>query len=229
MRAMDPPASPLQVLLVDDDPKLVSLLARGLAFEGYDVATAADGEVALAAVDERAPHVVLLDIAMPGMDGFEVCRRLRMAHDVPVIMLTARDDVTDTVTGLRLGADDYVGKPFAFEELLARIESVLRRRGTVPSALTYADLTLDPATREVRRGSRQVELTPTEFGLLVLLLRRPSQVLTRGQLIESVWGPDAPEQGALDVHIGHLRHKLERCGEPRLVVTVRGVGFSLRG
>lgn len=226
---MDIPSAPLRVLVVDDDSKLVSLLARGLAFEGFDVVTAADGEGCLVAVDEHAPHVVLLDVAMPGMDGFEVCRRLRVTKDVPVIMLTARDDVSDTVTGLRLGADDYVGKPFAFEELLARIDAVLRRRGTAPVALSYADLSLDPSTREVRRGRRRVDLTPTEFGLLVTLLRLPRQVLTRRQLIEAVWGLDSPEQGALDVHIGHLRQKLESGGEPRLVVTVRGVGFSLRG
>lgn len=217
------------MLIVDDDPKLVSLLARGLAFEGFEVATAADGAACLTAVDQQVPHLVLLDIAMPGLDGFEVCRLLRVSHDVPVIMLTARDDVDDTVTGLRSGADDYVGKPFAFEELLARIEAVLRRRGTAPVTLAYANLSLDPATREVRRGTRRVELTPTEYGLLMALLRHPRQVLTRRQLVETVWGPDAPEPGALDVHIGHLRHKLERDGEPRLVVTVRGVGFALRG
>jgi two-component system response regulator MprA len=225
---MSTPPAALRVLIVDDDPKLVSLLARGLAFEGFDVATAADGPAGLAAVAAEAPHVVLLDVAMPGMDGFETCRQLRASHDVPVIMLTARDDVTDTVTGLRTGADDYVVKPFAFEELLARIEAVLRRRGSAPGPLTCADLVLDPATREVRRRGRPVELTPTEFALLLVLMRHPRQVLTRGQLVEAVWGPHPPEPSALDVHIGHLRHKLESDGEPRLIVTVRGVGFAVR-
>lgn len=217
-----------RLLIIDDDPKLVSLLARGLAFEGFEVLTATDGPAGLAAVAEAQPHLVVLDIAMPGMDGFEVCRRLRAAHDVPIIMLTARDEVADTVTGLNLGADDYVGKPFAFEELLARIGAVLRRHGAAPIPLTYADLSLNPATREVRRGTRPVELTPTEFGLLLTLLRHPRQVLTRRQLVATVWDGQAPEPGVLDVHVGHLRAKLEAGGEPRLVTTVRGVGYALR-
>lgn len=221
--------APTRVLLIDDDSKLVALLARGLAFEGFDVVTAEDGESGLSAARERLPHLVLLDIAMPGLDGFEVCRRLRAAHDVPVIMLTARDDVADTVTGLNLGADDYVGKPFAFEELLARIAAVLRRRGRDPCPLSYGDLRLDPVTRDVHRSSRQIELTPKEYDLLLTLLRHPRQVLTRRQLIEAVWGADPPEPGALDVHIGHLRQKLEQGGGPRLITTVRGVGFALRG
>ncbi len=164
-------AAPTRVLLIDDDPKLVALLARGLAFEGFDVVTAEDGEAGLSTVRDRQPDLVLLDIAMPGLDGFEVCRRLRAAHDVPVIMLTARDDVADTVIGLNLGADDYVVKPFAFEELLARITAVLRRRGRDPSPLSYGDLQLDPTTREVHRGEREIALTPKEFDLLLTLLR----------------------------------------------------------
>lgn len=217
-----------RLLIIDDDPKLVSLLARGLAFEGFEVLTAADGPAGLAAVAEEHPHLVVLDIAMPGMDGFEVCRRLRAAHDVPIIMLTARDDVADTVTGLNLGADDYLGKPFAFEELLARIGAALRRSGATSVPLTYSDLSLNPSTREVRRGTRCVELTPTEFALLLTLMRHPRQVLTRGQLVATVWGGEAVEPGVLDVHIGHLRAKLELDGEPRLVTTVRGVGYVLR-
>lgn len=190
--------------------------------------SAPDGIRGLAAVVDRRPDLVLLDVAMPGPDGFEVCRRLRAAYDIPVIMLTARDDVHDTVTGLRTGADDYVCKPFPFEELLARIEAVLRRRGTSGLPLRYADLSLNPTTRDVMRGQRRAELTPTEFGLLLTLIRHPRQVLTRTQLAEAVWGTQSPEAGALDVHIGHLRRKLESAGEPRLVITVRGVGFALR-
>ncbi|MGH3433510.1 MAG: winged helix-turn-helix domain-containing protein, partial [Thermocrispum sp.] len=189
---------------------------------------APDGVRGLAAVVQRRPDLVLLDVAMPGPDGFEVCRRLQAAHDVPVIMLTARDDMHDTVKGLRSGADDYVCKPFAFEELLARIEAVLRRRGTSGQPLRYADLALNPSTHEVSRGERPVELTPTEFGLLLTLIRHPRQVLTRDQLTDAVWGAQTPEPTALDVHIGHLRRKLESAGEPRLVITVRGVGFALR-
>jgi two-component system response regulator MprA len=216
------------VLLIDDDPKLTSLLQRGLAYEGFEVQCAQDGETGLALANERTPHVVLLDIAMPGADGFEVCRRLRLGNDVPIIMLTARDDVVDKVTALDLGADDYVPKPFAFEELVARIRAVLRRRQASEEPITYSDLTLDPRTREVARAGRAIELTPREFELLLMFLRHPRQVLTRQQLLETVWGYDSPEQGVLDVHIGHLRQKLEAHGS-RLIHTIRGIGFALRG
>lgn len=227
---MTVPAAPARVLVVDDDPKLVALLGRGLAFEGFDVVTAPDGAAALELLGtEPRPQLVLLDVAMPDMDGFEVCRRLRTTDEVPVIMVTARDDVRDTVTGLGLGADDYICKPFAFEELLARIGAVLRRRGNASTPLDYADLRVDPATREVHRDDRAVALTPTEFALLLVFLRNPRRVLSRRALVEAVWGADMAEPGCLDVHIGHLRRKLEAAGESRLIVTVRGVGFALRG
>jgi two-component system, OmpR family, response regulator MprA len=230
LKVTEVPTAPVhnRLLIIDDDPKLVSLLARGLTFEGFEVLTATDGPEGLAAVTKAPPQVVILDVAMPGMDGFEVCRRLRATHDVPIIMLTARDDVADIVTGLNLGADDYLGKPFAFEELLARIGAALRRSGTASIPLTYADISLNPVTREVHRGTRPIELTPTEFGILLTLLRHPRQVLTRPQLMAAVWEGEAPEPGVLDVHIGNLRAKLEADGEPRLVTTVRGVGYVLR-
>jgi two-component system, OmpR family, response regulator MprA len=219
-----------RVLLIDDDPKIVSLLQRGLAFEGFDVTTAADGTAGLSAANAQPPQVVLLDIALPEPDGFEVCRRLRLAHDVPIIMLTARDDVSDKVTALNLGADDYVAKPFAFDELLARMRAVLRRHQKGEEPLTYLDLVVDPRTREVTRSGAPVELTAREFDLLLFFMRHPRQVLTREQLTERVWGYDeSPETNALDVHIGHLRQKLEADGGSRLIQTIRGIGYALRG
>jgi two-component system response regulator MprA len=219
-----------RVLLIDDDPKIVSLLQRGLAFEGFDVTTATDGTAGLSAANAQPPQVVLLDIALPEPDGFEVCRRLRLAHDVPIIMLTARDDVSDKVTALNLGADDYVAKPFAFDELLARMRAVLRRHQKGEEPLTYLDLVVDPRTREVTRSGVPVELTAREFDLLLFFMRRPRQVLTREQLTERVWGYDeSPETNALDVHIGHLRQKLEADGGSRLIQTIRGIGYALRG
>jgi two-component system, OmpR family, response regulator MprA len=177
------------------------------------------------------PDAVILDIGMPRLDGLEVCRRMRQAGDrTPILMLTARDAVQDRVDGLDAGADDYVVKPFALEELLARLRALLRRTNGDPSEeLTYADLTLDRATREVRRGDRPVELTKTEFSLLEHLLRHPRLVLTRSQLFEAVWGYDfGPRSNSLEVYIGYLRRKTEEGGEPRLIQTVRGVGYSLR-
>jgi len=165
---------------------------------------------------------------MPGADGFEVCRRLRLSNDVPIIMLTARDDVVDKVTALNLGADDYVPKPFAFEELVARIRAVLRRRQASEEPMSYGDLTLDPRTREIARAGHAIELTPREFELLLMFMQHPRQVLTRQQLLETVWGYDSPEPGVLDVHVGHLRQKLEAHGS-RLIHTIRGIGFALRG
>jgi two-component system, OmpR family, response regulator MprA len=218
-----------RILLVDDDPKIVPLLARGLAYEGFEVFTAADGNAGLTAARAHEPHVVLLDIAMPGPDGFEVCRRLRTMGDTAIIMLTARDEVVDKVGALNLGADDYVAKPFAFDELVARIRAVLRRRRTGSDPLAYADLTLNPQTREVRRAEGAVDLTAREYELLLMLMRHPRQVLTRDQLLERVWGYDAQaDTNTLDVHIGHLRQKLEAGGGPRLIQTLRGVGYALR-
>jgi two-component system response regulator MprA len=219
-----------KVLLIDDDPKIVALLQRGLAFEGFEVVTAMDGGAGLAAATTHHPQIVLLDIAMPGPDGFEVCRRLRLAHDVPIIMLTARDDVVDKVTALNLGADDYVAKPFAFDELVARIRAVLRRHHSGDEPLTYADLVVDPRTREARRGSDTLDLTAREFDLFLFFMRHPRQVLTREQLLQRVWGYEADaDTNVVEVHVGHLRQKLEAGGGSRLIQTIRGIGYALRG
>ena len=219
-----------RILLVDDDPKIVPLLQRGLAYEGFEVYTALDGPAGLDAARRHQPHLVLLDIAMPGPDGFEVCRRLRLQADVAIIMLTARDDVADKVSALNLGADDYVAKPFAFDELVARIRAVLRRHNVGGEPLVYADLALNPATHEVQRAGYRVELTTREYELLVLFMRHPRQVLTRDQILERVWGYDSEtETNALEVHVGHLRQKLEAHGGSRLIQTIRGIGYTLRG
>jgi two-component system, OmpR family, response regulator MprA len=218
-----------RILLVDDDPKIVPLLQRGLAYEGFEVHTAMDGNAGLDAAQAHRPHVVLLDIAMPGPDGFEVCRRLRVQGDMAIIMLTARDEVVDKVGALNLGADDYVSKPFAFDELVARIRAVLRRRGSESEPLVYADLALHPQTREVQRAGAAIELTAREYELLLLFMRHPRQVLTRDVLLERIWGYDGQaDTNTLDVHIGHLRQKLEARGGPRLIRTLRGVGYALR-
>ena len=219
-----------RILLVDDDPKIIALLRRGLAYEGFEVYTAMDGDAGLAAAQKYQPHIVLLDITMPGQDGFELCRRLRLHDDMAIIMLTARDDVEDKVNALNLGADDYVPKPFAFDELVARIRAVLRRQNVSGELLTYADLEINQATREVQRAGSPIELTTLEYELLVLFMHHPRQVLTRDQILERVWGyNDETETNVLDVHIGHLRQKLEAYGSPRLIQTIRGIGYALRG
>jgi len=222
----------VKILVVDDEPQLRRALERALKLEGYEVALAADGDQALAAVASSRPDAIVLDVLMPGRDGLEVCRALRGGDDhTPVLMLTARDAVSDRVDGLDAGADDYVVKPFALEELLARVRALLRRSdsGGGGEPLGYADLTLDPATREVRRGERDVELTKTEFALLEQLMRHPRQVLTRSQIFEAVWGYDfGPRSNSLEVYVGYLRRKTEEGGEPRLIQTVRGVGYALR-
>ena len=220
------------VLIVDDDQKLLKMLRRTLVYEGFDVATAADGHEALAQVDAHRPDVIILDWLMPGLDGIGVMERLRAAHDeTMILMLTARDAIEDRVEGLESGADDYLVKPFAPAELLARIHALLRRSG-VPGegqALSYVDLVLDPTTRETRRGERQFELTPTEFELLHYLMRHPRQVLRREQILEEVWGYDfGGDDNVLEVYVGYLRKKTEQAGEPRLIQTVRGVGYVLR-
>jgi two-component system, OmpR family, response regulator MprA len=219
-----------RVLLVDDDPKIISLLRRGLAYEGFEVYTAMDGESGLAAAQQYQPHIALLDITMPGTDGFEVCRRLRLQGESAIIMLTARDDVEDKVNALDIGADDYVPKPFAFDELVARIRAVLRRQNAGEERLNYADLEINRATREVHRAGHPIGLTTLEYELLVLFMRHPRQVLTRDQILDRVWGYDAEtETNALEVHIGHLRQKLEASGGARLIQTIRGIGYALRG
>ena len=220
----------MRILIVDDEPAVRAALERALALEHYEVELAADGVEALDRIARSPPDAVVLDVAMPVLDGLEVCRRLRAAGDrTPVLMLTARDAVDDRVEGLDAGADDYLVKPFALRELQARLRALLRRteRGVEP--LRYADLTLDPGAHEVRRGERRIPLSRTEFSLLELLMRHPRQVLTRTQIFESVWGYDlGASSNALGVYMGYLRRKTEAGGEPRLLHTVRGVGYVLR-
>jgi two-component system, OmpR family, response regulator MprA len=221
------------ILIVDDDNRVTSALRRTLAYEGYSISVAANGEAALAAVRTKPPDLVILDLMLPGIDGLEVCRRLRNAGDsIAVLMLTARDAVADRVTGLETGADDYLVKPFALEELLARVKALLRRRNPPDVAreiLRFEDLELDTATRQATRGSRLIDLSTTEYELLAMFLRNPRIVLTRSVLMDRIWGTDF-EGGpnVLEVYIGHLRSKLEQIGEKRLIQTVRGAGYVLR-
>ncbi len=221
------------ILIVDDENRVTNALRRTLAYEGYAVSTAADGESALALARAKPPDLVILDLMLPGIDGLEVCRRLRAAGDeVAVLMLTARDRVADRVAGLETGADDYLVKPFALEELLARIKALLRRRHPPDisrEVLCFADLELDTATRQAKRGNCIIDLSTTEYELLALFLRNPRIVLTRGLLMDRIWGRDF-EGGpnVLEVYIGHLRAKLEQQGEQRLIQTVRGAGYVLR-
>ncbi|WP_320671586.1 response regulator transcription factor [Patulibacter defluvii] len=224
-----------QVLVVDDEPTVVTALERALRLDGHEVGVATDGERALDQLASSQPDLVVLDVMMPRVDGLEVCRRLRASGDrTPVLMLTARDGIDDRVDGLDAGADDYLPKPFALRELRARVRALLRRAepeedGAADEALAFADLRLDPVTRDVRRGDRRIELTRTEFALLELFLRHPRVVLTRSQLFEHVWGYDlGATSNALGVYVGYLRRKTEEGGEPRLLHTVRGVGYALR-
>jgi len=222
----------MRILVVDDDAAVRDALRRSLAYNGYEVELANDGAEALAVLAQRRPDAVVLDVMMPRVDGLEACRRLRAAgDDVPVLVLTARDSVADRVAGLDAGADDYLPKPFALEELLARLRALLRRtrRDGSEGALRFADLTLDLGTRDVRRGAREIRLTRTEFALLELLMRHPRQVLTRERILEDVWGFDFPTTAnSLEVYVGYLRRKTEADAELRLVHTVRGVGYVLR-
>ena len=225
----------VKILVVDDERAVRESLRRALQLEGYEIELAADGREALSvlAEEEPQPDAVILDVLMPGVDGLEVCRRLRdTGNRVPVLMLTARDEVENRVAGLDAGADDYVTKPFALEELLARVRALLRRTTNGDGAgevLTFADLEVDLGTRDVRRAGRAIELTRTEFALLELFLRNPRQVLTRSIIFERVWGYDFGfASNSLDVYIGYLRRKTEADGEPRLIQTVRGVGYALR-
>ena len=221
----------MNILVVDDEPAVRRAVERALKFEGYDVSQAEDGVEALEVLARENVDAVVLDVLMPRLDGVELCRRIRAAGDrTPVLMLTARESVSDRVTGLDAGADDYLVKPFALQELLARLRALLRRVGdTDNGAITFADLFLDPETREVRRGDRQMELTRTEFALLELLLRNARKVMTREVIFERVWGYDfGANSNSLEVYIGYLRRKTEAEGEPRLIHTVRGVGYVLR-
>ena len=223
-----------RVLVVDDDRAVRESLRRSLEFNGYDVALAEDGAQALAGIGSAHPDVVIMDVMMPRLDGLEATRALRAAgNDVPILVLTARDAIGDRVEGLDAGADDYLTKPFALQELLARLRALLRR--VVPAeedadeTLTFADLSLDLATREVRRGERAIELTRTEFTLLEMFLRRPRRVLERSFILEEVWGYDFPTTAnSLEVYVGYLRRKTEAESESRLIHTVRGVGYVLK-
>ncbi len=222
----------MRILVVDDERSVREAVARALTLEGYAVEQAADGEEALAMVRDRPPDAVVLDVLMPRVDGLEVCRRMRAAGDrTPVLMLTARDAVADRVAGLDSGADDYLVKPFALAELMARLRALFRRSlaGGEGQPLRFAGLVLDPRTYEASRDGRPLELTRTEFRLLELFLRHPRQVLTREVIFDRVWGYDfGPASNSLEVYVGYLRRKTEADGEPRLLHTVRGVGYVLR-
>ncbi len=218
------------VLIVDDEPHIVEFLRMGFEYEGFDVSVAMNGNEALRVAASSRPDVVILDLMLPGLDGLEVARRLRRTEDVGIIMLTAREAVDDRVAGLEIGADDYVTKPFAFKELLARVRAVLRRRGkNTDRVLAFQDVSLDRESRAVARGDRVIELTPREFELLELFLMHPRQVLTRDVILANIWGYDYEgDDNVLEVFVRHLREKLDD-NPPRLLRTVRGVGYVLRG
>lgn len=228
----------MKILVADDEQAVRDSLKRSLRFNGYEVCLAQDGEEALDMIRTEEPDLTILDVMMPKLDGLGVCRTLRSSgYDRPVLMLTARDGVSDRVAGLDAGADDYLPKPFALEELLARVRSLLRRaradsideNSHESSSLKFEDLTLNPETRDVTRGTRTISLTRTEFALLHLLMQNPRRVLSRQTILEEVWGYDFPTSGnALEVYIGYLRRKTEAAGENRLIHTVRGVGYVLR-
>jgi two-component system response regulator MprA len=216
-----------RILVVEDDSRLAATLERVLRAEGHDVELAGDGLDALRRAREHPPDLVVLDIMLPGLDGIAVCRRLRATSSSPILLLTALGGTEERVRGLDSGADDYLVKPFAYQELLARVRALLRRTGS-PDQLRFADLVLEPASRGAWRGSRSVTLTATEFELLEHFLRHPRQVLTREQLLEAVWKGEPDSDNVVAVYVGYLRQKLEEAGEPRLVHTVRGAGYALK-
>lgn len=219
------------ILLVDDDRHITEVLRRSLAYEGYSVDVALRGDEALQKALQHPPDLVVLDLMLPGIDGLEVCRRLRASgNQVPILMLTAKDSIPDRVAGLDIGADDYLVKPMELEELLARVRALLRRRNPeLAEVLRFADLELDTGSRMARRSQREISLSTTEYELLALFMRRPRQVLTRDIIMERVWGYDFEgESNVLEVYVGYLRSKLEAGGEPRLLHTVRGAGYVLR-
>lgn len=220
-----------EILVVDDDRSVAEMLRRNLAYEGFAVVVARDGAAALDLTRDRLPDLIILDVMLPGLDGLEVLRRLRAAGvGTPVLMLTARDAIEDRVAGLEEGADDYLVKPFAFRELLARVHALLRRsQGEEPEVLRFADVTLDTGSRLAQRASGVIELSTTEYELLACFMRHPNQVLTRQQLMERVWGYDFEgESNVLEVYVGYLRRKLEEGERSRLIQTVRGAGYVLR-
>lgn len=219
-----------QVLVIDDDRNITEFLRRALSYAGFAVSVANGGEEGLVLALSASPDVVILDVLMPELDGIEVCRRFRAGGDVPILMLTAKDEVSDRVKGLECGADDYLIKPFALEELIARLRALLRRRAPGnANYVRFADLTADLGTREVWRGERPVTLTAREFDLLAAFLRNPRQVLSRDQLLEQVWGFDTEvDTHVLEVYVRYLREKLEAAGEARLIHTLRGAGYALR-
>ena len=219
-----------KILVIDDDENITSFLKRALSYAGFSVETANSGEEGLQRALTNPPDAVVLDVLMPGIGGLEVCRRLRAGSDVPVLMLTAKDEVSDRVRGLDYGADDYLVKPFALEELTARLRALLRRRApSEDSRLRFSDLVVDTGTREAWRGERKVELTAREYDLLTAFLRHPRKVLSRDQLLEQVWGFNfEAETHVLEVYVRYLREKLEAEGEPRLIHTLRSVGYVLR-
>ncbi len=222
----------VRVLVVDDDRRLLAALRRGLTLHGFDVGLARDSGEALGYLQGRWPDIIVLDIMMPGMDGLTLCRLVRETETIPILMLTARDSVPDRVAGLEAGADDYLVKPFAFDELVARVQALLRRsRPSAPQRerLSYADLTLDRKAWTAVRGTEQLTLTATEFRLLEQFMRSPEQVQTREELLAGLWGDDSPvESNVIDVHVANLRQKLEAGGKPRLIRTIRAVGYMLK-
>lgn len=219
-----------KVLIIEDDQGILKFLRRGLTYEGYEVAIAEDGEQGLELAQEENPDLVILDLMLPGIDGLEVCRRLRADGEVPILMLTAKDETNDRVTGLDMGADDYMVKPFEFKELLARIRALMRRaQPTQSKVLEFADLSLDRGTRRAHRGDRVISLTAKEYELLELFMEHPRQVLTREVIYDRVWGYNfGGQSNIIEVYVRYLRQKLEKEGEPRLIHTLRGVGYVLR-
>ena len=220
-----------RILIVEDDEGILKLLRRGLAYEGYQVDVAKDGQAGLVIARDNPPDLVILDLMLPGIDGLEVCRRLRAGGDVPILILTARDEISDRVLGLDMGADDYMVKPFVLDEVLARIRALLRRSqpSSRPKVMRFSDLVLDTGTRQAMRGDRVISLTAKEYELLELFMRHPRQVLTRDVIFDRVWAYDfGGASNIIEVYIRYLRQKLEANGEERLIHTVRGVGYVLR-